>query len=59
MKDQFVTYEIAESLHNIGFDLPCLAFYHDNSIDNQNVGCEKVFVSMVGWSVGRENTNDL
>ena len=59
MKNQCVTYEIAELLNQLGFDLPCYGFYHDNSEDNQKAGCAKKFVSMVGWVVGRETTNDL
>lgn len=59
MEDQCVTYDIAELLHETDFNLPCYAFYNDNSIDNQKAKCAKKFVSMVGWSDGRENTNNL
>lgn len=36
MKDQFVPYEIAERLKEVGFDEPCMAFYYSEKSDPFN-----------------------
>ena len=36
MEDEFVTYEQALALMELGFDEPCLAFYNGKSLDSTN-----------------------
>lgn len=59
MQREFVTYEIAEGLSELGFNEPCLGFYYDGSEDNGKANCAYEFISLAGWSQGRHNTKDL
>jgi hypothetical protein len=55
MQKEFVTYEIAEGLSDLGFNQACLSFYHDKSEDNQKVNRAGEFISLAGWSEGRHD----
>lgn len=57
MKEQFVTYEIAAKLSELGFYENCLGFYYDKCEDNGAHGGE--FESMAGYCEGREHTGNL
>ena len=59
MQKQFVTYEIAKKLKELGFDEPCFGFYNEICEDNDKANCSGKFQNMCGWVLGRENTNDL
>ena len=59
MQKEFVTYEIADGLSDLGFKQACHGFYHDGSEDNGRANCAYEFVSLAGWSEGRSDTKDL
>jgi hypothetical protein len=59
MEKEFIPYEEALALKELGFDEPCFGFYHEKCDDNNKSNCSGEFQNMCGWVVGRENTNDL
>jgi len=60
MQEQFVTYEIADLLHNqLGFYEPCLGFYNEKCPENDKGGYSGQFTCMAGWCQGRYDTSDL
>jgi hypothetical protein len=59
MTNLFANYEQSLELKELGFDEPCLAFFHEKCEDNDKVGISGKFQSLCGWSKGRENTDDL
>lgn len=59
MKEQFIPYQEALELKELGFNQPCFGFYNEICEDNDKAGCSGKFTNMCGWTIGRENTDDL
>jgi|688.fasta_scaffold1141577_1 hypothetical protein len=59
MEKEFVPYNIALELRDLGFDEPCFGFYNEICEDNDKEGTSGSFQNMCGWVLGRENTDDL
>ena len=55
----FTPYSESLALRELGFDEPCLGFFHEICEDNDKAGCSGKFQTMCGWVIGRETTNNL